>query len=148
MPQMRDMCDLFYYSGCDGNDNQFASLEDCVRTCHPKRTSKPLSKRSLTREQLGQPIFPSLAADNFYTRQEDPFAENTHKKHYGEEDGSKAGNFKHESQGQSYGELFRGKRENQFLEGEMSQKLVSFMKRLITLPEDIGIEYAHAGQKD
>lgn len=28
-------CEVFIYGGCEGNDNRFPTLDDCIETCHP-----------------------------------------------------------------------------------------------------------------
>lgn len=33
---MSKLCVEFYYDGCNGNDNRFSELKDCVSTCHAK----------------------------------------------------------------------------------------------------------------
>ena len=44
-------CKLFYYSGCDGNENNFLSLSECVHACPAAKarvqTFQPLQLRSL-----------------------------------------------------------------------------------------------------
>ncbi|MXQ86685.1 hypothetical protein E5288_WYG013067 [Bos mutus] len=32
-------CELFVYSGCGGNENNFPTLEECMKTCYPKAQS-------------------------------------------------------------------------------------------------------------
>ena len=44
--QFHGTCDLFFYSGCGGNGNQFNSLQDCERACKPSIATEYIKKRS------------------------------------------------------------------------------------------------------
>lgn len=130
---MRDLCDLFYYSGIEGNENQFKKLEDCVRICNPKRASKPLGKRSLSPPRIDPPPYPALTADYLDTQQKDPFAEPSH---YGGGSGHR---------GRHGG--YSGRPGAAFGADQYYQKVVATEQQMdllrITLPDNAAIEWAH-----
>lgn len=58
--QYFETCYPFYYSGCDGNENNFKTLDECVKQCKPQnqtiivevtpRTRKPTIKPTIKKE--------------------------------------------------------------------------------------------------
>ncbi|CAH8499270.1 unnamed protein product [Heterobilharzia americana] len=59
-------CEKFVYGGCEGNANNFQTLEECLRTCETNRTGRPLTTQSICYHRMDEGPCRAMISRYFY----------------------------------------------------------------------------------